>query len=143
MAAPALGFTFSWETHEPWNVLATPPGGGRNMAGVVRDAEGGLFVLGGSDEHGVPLSTVARWAPHAGPSMAARRSWAGADVRADEHQSGGGELNAGTWSAGPALRVARCCCGAAVDGVGRVWAVGGGEDMYRRIPICGSNPCIA
>jgi hypothetical protein len=110
MAPPALGFAFSWHTHEPWSPLSTPPGGGRNMAGLVRDAEGALLILGGSDEHGVPLSTVSRWQPHDSPSSPS---------------------NTGTWSIGPDMRVERCCCGAAVDGTGAVWAVGGGEDMYR------------
>ena len=97
MAPPALGFAFSWHTHEPWSPLSTPPGGGRNMAGLVRDAEGALLILGGSDEHGVPLSTVSRWQPHDSPSSPS---------------------NTGTWSIGPDMRVERCCCGAAVDGTG-------------------------
>eukprot|EP00928_Gymnodinium_smaydae_P083106 TRINITY_DN66369_c0_g1_i1.p1 TRINITY_DN66369_c0_g1~~TRINITY_DN66369_c0_g1_i1.p1 ORF type:complete len:380 (-),score=29.77 TRINITY_DN66369_c0_g1_i1:191-1330(-) len=73
----------------------------RNMPGITRDTEGGLVAIGGISQT-TALRSVERFDP---------------DVRA--------------WTHLPELSVPRCCCGAASNSDGSVYAVGGGESMYR------------
>lgn len=100
IAAPSAALSFG--TDGRWSTLTPPPGGARNMAGVVRGPEGELLVIGGVDERGITLDTCTR------------RQFDGPDE----------------WVSAPSLSCARCCVGAAVDARARTWAVGGGESMY-------------
>ena len=111
IAAPSAALSLGADGR--WSKLTPPPGGARNMAGVVRGADGELLVIGGVDERGATLDTCARRQF----SNVARSGCTVVD-------------GPDAWVAAPSLSCARCCAGAAVDARARTWAVGGGESMY-------------
>jgi hypothetical protein len=81
----------------------------RLMAGVVRDALGGLVAIGGMNEEGEPTDSVERF-----------------------------DGRNGVWSPLPSLGKPRSCAGAACDGRGTLHCVGGGESMYAHAQVYAS-----
>lgn len=89
-----------------------PPMRHRTMPGVLRDVAGGLVAIGGLDPAtpDVALSSVERYLP-------------------PPH---GTDLWSSKWLSLPRLCQARCCPGAILGSSnGEIYAVGGGESMYR------------
>jgi hypothetical protein len=99
-----------------------PPAAAREAAAVVRDTSGGLLAIGGtSPDFSEPSADDSPFAPLFLPRMRTLGSVERLDSMGPS----------ATWRAMPSLRVARCCTSAAVHACGDVYAVGGGESMYR------------
>eukprot|EP01051_Picozoa_sp_SAG22_P021230 SAG22_NODE_4605_length_1219_cov_1.893750_1_plen_335_part_01 len=107
-----------------------PPETHRHMPGVCRDLAGGLCVVGGLN----PAQ------PAGGAHDIARRSAERYSLSGGG--GGGGDWQAGTWAPLPELRTPRCCAGAARAPDGTIWAVGGGESMYRQSRVYGSTELL-
>ena len=106
-----------------------PPKQHRNMPGVLRDLAGGLVAVGGLDpmRAQTALRTVERYA-HASSALPLV-------LGSTPHGPG--------WHPLPELREARCCAGVGLAADGELWAVGGGESMYRQSVVYATTERLA
>ena len=120
LIAPAEGIVYTYAPHDrAWKPSESRTIVPRNMPAVTRDAEGHLVVMGGTQ---FP----------AGPTMNTLST-----LQTVERYDGC------RWELLPQLRVARCCAGAACDGRGVLYCVGGGESMYAQSRALSSVECLS
>lgn len=104
-----LSATFSFSPNRLAWTSTPAPVEVREMAAVVRAADGALVAMGG---------TSMEFDPEMG--RMSMRTLASVEL-----------FDEGSWSALPAMQEARCCHGGGVDRRALIYAVGGGESMFR------------